>query len=102
MARRAVRELNRSPRPSAREIADVAGPSGRRGRLVGPTGEIFEPMGTLTHALAVEMFHEQAEGLKAGGADVLWVETISAPEEYKAAAEACRRAEHALVRHDEL
>ena len=38
--------------------------------------------------LAVEMFHEQAEGLKEGGADVLWVETISAPEEYRAAAEA--------------
>ena len=34
------------------------------------------------------MFHEQAEGLKAGGADVLWVETISAPEEFRAAAEA--------------
>ncbi|MBT8415246.1 MAG: betaine--homocysteine S-methyltransferase, partial [Boseongicola sp.] len=33
-------------------------------------------------------FHAQAEGLKAGGADVLWVETISAPEEYRAAAEA--------------
>jgi 5-methyltetrahydrofolate--homocysteine methyltransferase len=35
------------------------------------------------------MFHEQAEGLKAGGADVLWVETISAPEEYQAAAQGC-------------
>ena len=46
------------------------------------------PMGQLTHAIAVEMFHEQAEGLKEGGADVLWVETISAPEEYTAAAEA--------------
>jgi 5-methyltetrahydrofolate--homocysteine methyltransferase len=55
---------------------------------VGPTGDIFEPMGTMTHAVAVEMFHEQAEGLKEGGADVLWIETISAPEEYKAAAEA--------------
>jgi 5-methyltetrahydrofolate--homocysteine methyltransferase len=33
------------------------------------------------------MFHEQADGLKAGGADVLWLETISAPEEYIAAAE---------------
>jgi 5-methyltetrahydrofolate--homocysteine methyltransferase len=55
---------------------------------VGPTGEIMQPMGTLTHAIAVEMFHEQAEGLKAGGADVLWVETMSAPEEYAAAAEA--------------
>jgi 5-methyltetrahydrofolate--homocysteine methyltransferase len=38
---------------------------------------------------AVEMFHEQAEGLKEGGADILWVETISAPEEYRAAAEGC-------------
>jgi 5-methyltetrahydrofolate--homocysteine methyltransferase len=45
-------------------------------------------MGTMTHAIAVEMFHEQAEGLKDGGADVLWVETMSAPEEYRAAAEA--------------
>jgi 5-methyltetrahydrofolate--homocysteine methyltransferase len=50
------------------------------------------PMGTLTHAAAVEMFHEQAEGLRDGGADVAWVETISAPEEYAAAAEGCARA----------
>ena len=45
-------------------------------------------MGSLTHEDAVAIFHEQAEGLKAGGADVLWVETISAPEEFRAAAEA--------------
>ena len=45
-------------------------------------------MGTLSHALAVEMFHEQVDGLKEGGADVVWLETISAPEEYRAAAEA--------------
>ena len=32
------------------------------------------------------MFEEQARGLLAGGADVLWVETISAPEEFEAAA----------------
>ena len=59
---------------------------------MGPTGEIMAPMGTLTHAAAVEMFHEQAEGLRDGGADVAWVETISAPEEYAAAAEGCARA----------
>jgi len=47
----------------------------------------MEPVGTLSHALAVEMFHETADGLKAGGADVGWLETISAPEEYRAAAE---------------
>lgn len=89
-----VRELNRAGAELGREIADRA----QHGRTVivagsmGPTGEIMAPMGALTHELAVEMFHEQAEGLKEGGADVLWVETISAPEEYKAAAEAARLA----------
>lgn len=54
---------------------------------VGPTGEIMEPIGELSHALAVEIFHETADGLKEGGADVAWLETISAPEEFRAAAE---------------
>jgi 5-methyltetrahydrofolate--homocysteine methyltransferase len=87
-----VRELNRVGAELGREIADKAGRPVVVAGSVGPTGEIFEPMGTLTHALAVEIFHEQAEGLKEGGADVLWVETISAPEEYRAAAEAAARA----------
>jgi 5-methyltetrahydrofolate--homocysteine methyltransferase len=34
------------------------------------------------------MFEETGKGLMDGGADVLWVETISAPEEFRAAAEA--------------
>jgi 5-methyltetrahydrofolate--homocysteine methyltransferase len=83
-----VRELNRVGAALGREIADASGRTVIVAGSVGPTGEIFEPMGTLTHALAVEMFHEQAEGLKEGGADVLWIETISASEEYRAAAEA--------------
>ncbi len=83
-----VRELNRVGAELGREIADKAGRKVVVAGSVGPTGEIFEPMGTMTHARAVEIFHEQAEGLKEGGADVLWVETISAPEEYRAAAEA--------------
>ena len=87
-----VRELNRVAASLGREVADAAGRTVAVAGSMGPTGEIFEPMGTLTHAVAVEMFHEQAEGLKEGGADVLWVETISAPEEYKAAAEAAKLA----------
>lgn len=83
-----VHELNRIGAALGREIADAAGRTVVVAGSIGPTGEIFVPMGSLTHELAVEMFHEQAEGLKAGGADVLWIETISAPEEYKAAAEA--------------
>lgn len=83
-----VREINRIAASLGREIADASGRRVVVAGSMGPTGEIFEPMGTLTHAAAVEMFHEQAEGLKEGGADVLWVETISAAEEYIAAAEA--------------
>ena len=73
---------------AGREVADAAGRPVVVAGSMGPTGEIMAPMGTLTHETAVEMFHEQAEGLKAGGADVLWVETISAAEEFIAAAEA--------------
>jgi 5-methyltetrahydrofolate--homocysteine methyltransferase len=87
-----VREINKVAAALAREVADAAGRKVVVAGSMGPTGDIFEPVGTMTHALAVEMFHEQAEGLKEGGADVLWVETISAPEEYKAAAEAAARA----------
>jgi len=87
-----VRELNRVGAELGREVADKAGRKVLVAGSMGPTGEIFVPMGTLTHDLAVEMFHEQAEGLKEGGVDVLWVETISAQEEYRAAAEGCARA----------
>lgn len=87
-----VRELNRIAASLGREIADAAGRPVVVAGSVGPTGEIFEPMGTMTHALAVEIFQEQAEALKEGGADVIWVETMSAFEEYAAAAEAAVRA----------
>ena len=87
-----VRELNRIAAEIGREVADKAGRPVIVAGSVGPTGEIMAPLGPLSHAEAVEIFHEQAEGLKEGGADVLWAETISAPDEYKAAAEAAKRA----------
>lgn len=83
-----ARELSRMAAELGREVADAAGRDVIVAGSVGPTGEIMEPVGSLSHADAVEIFHEQAEGLKEGGADVLWLETISAPEEYRAAAEA--------------
>lgn len=82
-----VAELNKTAAGLGRDVADRAGRPVIVAGSVGPTGEIMAPMGSLTHALAVEIFHEQAEALKAGGADVLWLETISAFEEYAAAAE---------------
>ena len=81
-------ELNRVGAELGREVAEKADHPVVVAGSVGPTGEIMEPMGTLSFETAVEMFHEQAEGLKDGGADVLWLETISAPEEYRAAAKA--------------
>ncbi len=83
-----VREFNKAAAELGRDVADASGRKIVVAGSVGPTGEIMAPMGSLTHESAVEMFHEQAEGLKEGGADVLWVETISAPEEFAAAAEA--------------
>ncbi|MGB5862872.1 MAG: betaine--homocysteine S-methyltransferase [Sulfitobacter sp.] len=86
-AERRAHELSRVAAELGREVADTAGRRVIVAGSVGPTGEIMEPVGTLSHALAVEMFHETADGLKAGGADIGWLETISAPEEYRAAAD---------------
>jgi 5-methyltetrahydrofolate--homocysteine methyltransferase len=81
-------ELNQRAAELAREVADgtprpivVAG-------SVGPTGELFEPLGALSEAEAIDTFAEQIAGLRAGGADVAWIETMSAPDEMRAAARA--------------
>ena len=82
-----VRELNRIAAELGRDVADKSARNIIVAGSMGPTGEIMEPIGTLSHSSAVEMFHEQAEGLKEGGADLLWIETLSAREEFLAAAE---------------
>ncbi|MCZ6470623.1 MAG: betaine--homocysteine S-methyltransferase [Gammaproteobacteria bacterium] len=48
---------------------------------IGPTGEILAPLGDLEPEAAVAAFAEQALALKAGGADVIWIETMSSAEE---------------------
>ena len=57
---------------------------------IGPTGELFEPMGMLNHEDTVAIFSEQAEALAEGGAEAIWIETMSSLEEVAAAAEAAR------------
>ncbi len=83
-----VHEIN----ARAAEIAAQCGAkSGREiviAGSVGPTGDLFAPLGELTYEQAVEVFIEQIRGLKDGGADVAWIETMSAPEEINAAAQA--------------
>ena len=92
-AQNRARELSRVSAEIGRDVADKAGRTVIVAGSVGPTGDIMAPMGPLTHETAVEIFHEQAEGLKEGGADVLWLETISASEEFTAAAEGFARAD---------
>ena len=81
-------DLNRLAAENARRVADKAGRPVVVAGSVGPTGDLLAPLGALTEAEAVEVFVEQIEGLKAGGADVAWIETMSAPEEMRAAATA--------------
>jgi 5-methyltetrahydrofolate--homocysteine methyltransferase len=69
-------------------VADQAGRKVIVAGSVGPTGELLVPLGAMTYDEAVAAFVEQIEGLKAGGADVAWIETMSAPDEIRAAAEA--------------
>src|SRR4051812_31419541 len=81
-------ELNRRAAELAREVADAAPRPVVVAGSVGPTGELFEPLGALTDEDALDAFTEQIRGLAAGGADVAWIETMSAPEEMRAAARA--------------
>lgn len=52
---------------------------------VGPSGELIEPLGTLSAEAAREMFAEQAAALAEGGADFILIETMSDLAELEAA-----------------
>jgi methionine synthase I (cobalamin-dependent) len=78
-------ELNSAAARIARGVADASGRSVVVAGSMGPTGEIMEPIGPLTKELAQAAFAEQALALAAGGADVLWIETMSSREEVEAA-----------------
>jgi 5-methyltetrahydrofolate--homocysteine methyltransferase len=52
---------------------------------MGPTGDLYEPIGELSIEAASQAYAEQAMALAEGGADVLWIETLSSLEEMSAA-----------------
>ncbi len=87
-----VFELNKSGAELVRNVVEGAGRPIIVAGSVGPTGELFEPLGALTHESAFDAFKEQIDGLKAGGADVIWIETMSSREEIEAASKAARMA----------
>ncbi len=92
-----VFELNKKAAEIARSVADDAGRKVIVGGSVGPTGELLIPLGSMSYDDAVAAFKEQIEGLKAGGADVIWIETMSSPDEIRAAAEAAIALDMAYV-----
>jgi 5-methyltetrahydrofolate--homocysteine methyltransferase len=82
-----VAELNRAAAAVARGVADAAGRPVVVAGSMGPTGELIVPLGALTREEATAAFAEQARALAEGGADLLWIETMSAAEEVEAAVE---------------
>jgi len=80
-----VGELNERAAGIARTEAERAGRIVLIGGSVGPTGEILEPLGPLSLEAARDAFAEQAAALERGGADILWIETMSSVEETEAA-----------------
>ena len=83
-----ARELNMHAARNARAVADRAPRRVVVAGSVGPTGDILAPLGSLSEDESIEIFVEQIEGLRDGGADVVWIETMSAAEEIRAAARA--------------
>ena len=84
-------ELNRLSARHARDVADAAGRPVVVAGSVGPTGDLLAPLGPLSEDDAVDVFIEQIMGLQEGGADVVWIETMSAAEEIRAAARAAAK-----------
>jgi len=80
-----VAELNEAAAGIARGEADRAGRTVLVGGSIGPTGELMQPLGALSQEQASAAFAEQAAALARGGADLLWIETMSSVEETEAA-----------------
>ena len=83
-----VEELSRAGAEVARKAAEPYGALVAGG--LGPTGELLEPLGTLTVAQATELFAEQLRGLVAGGIDLVLIETMSDLAEVEAAVRAAQ------------
>ena len=86
-----VIELNEAAARVARVAADAAGRPVIVAGSMGPSGELLEPLGAMTPESAADAYEAQAEGLTAGGAHILWIETMSSLDEVEAAVTGARR-----------
>ena len=82
-----VFELNKAAAELAKKVASNYPDCFVMGDI-GPSGELMEPMGTLTIDQAKEIFAEQIKGLVAGGVDAILIETMSDLAEVEAAVKA--------------
>jgi 5-methyltetrahydrofolate--homocysteine methyltransferase len=85
-----VAEINRAAAANARAEADAAPQPVLVAGSMGPSGELLKPLGPLTYEACMAAFAEQAAALAEGGADLLWVETMSDLNEVRAAVEGAR------------
>lgn len=89
---RQVLELNEAAARNGRFAAESAVRPVVVAGSIGPTGELLAPLGTMTPDTAASAFADQARGLATGGADLLWIETMSSLEEIEAAVAGARSA----------
>ncbi|MGI9226839.1 MAG: homocysteine S-methyltransferase family protein [Candidatus Nanopelagicaceae bacterium] len=82
-------ELNKAGAEIARKVADRHPGCFVMGD-VGPSGELMEPMGTMTVDEAKELFADQIKALVDGGVDAILIETMSDLQEVEAAVKAAK------------
>ena len=82
-------ELNKAGAEIARKVADRHPGCFVMGD-VGPSGELMEPMGTMTSDDAKNLFAEQIKALVAGRVDAILIETMSDLAEVEAAVNAAK------------
>lgn len=92
-----VAELNIAAAALLREVASKSDREIIVAGSIGPTGEILAPLGDLQAADAVAAFAEQALALEQGGADVIWIETMSSQEEVEYAVQGARQTSLPIV-----
>jgi len=92
-----VAELNIAAASILREVAAASGRDIVVAGSIGPTGEILAPLGDLQPDDAIAAFAEQALALAQGGADVIWIETMSSQEEVEYAVAGARKTSLPIV-----
>jgi 5-methyltetrahydrofolate--homocysteine methyltransferase len=85
-----IAEMNRELVALLVQVAAEAGQPIYVAGDIGPTGEFMEPLGTISQADMIGMVAEQVQGLVAGGAELIFIETMMDVAEAVAAVKAAK------------